>query len=442
MTAVGWPGARRRSARGSGRRTRPVLRIGGAGTALWRSPTTSYYLVGGATLLLLGLGLVMVLSASTVFSLRDSANSDGGLTPFSNFRRQMMFAAVGLVGAFVASRLPVRWLRRLSWPAFVASLGLMLLPLVPSLQRSQGGNAGWVHVAGFTFQPSEFAKLGLALWLGAVLAAKGPLLRQWRHALMPAMVGAGAVLALVMYGHDLGTALIIAALLAGALWVAGVPASLFTAVAALGVATAAFFVVLSPNRAHRVLSFLGMGDGPVDPQGVGLQGRVALEALGSGGLSGVGLGASAEKWLYLPEAHNDFIFAIIGEELGLLGTLLVLALYALLAVGFTRIVKRHPDPFVKIATAAIGAWIIGQAFVNIGVVIGVLPVIGVTLPLFSTGGSSLIATLIALGIVVAFARTEPGAAEALAARRGTVRRSLAVLAPRLGTPVAGRGGRG
>ena len=179
------------------------------------------------------------------------------------------------------------------------------------------------------------------------------------------------------------------------------------------------------------MSFLGLAE--ADPSGAGFQTRHGLWGLGTGGLSGVGLGASREKWSYLPEAHNDFIFAIIGEELGLLGTLLVLALFGGLALGMFRIVRRHTDPFVQIATAAVATWILAQALVNIGVVIGLLPVIGVPLPLVSAGGSAMISTLIAIGVLLAFARSEPGAAQALATRRGVVRRSLAVV---------GRGRRG
>jgi len=149
--------------------------------------------------------------------------------------------------------------------------------------------------------------------------------------------------------------------------------------------------------------------------------------LATGGVSGVGLGQSAEKWSYLPAAHNDFIYAILGEELGLVGTLLVLGLFALLAFAMIRIMRRHPDPFVKITTAAVFAWVVGQAAVNIAVVIGLAPVIGVPLPLVSAGGSALIMTMAALGLVLSFARTEPGAAEALAARASVVRRSLAVI---------------
>jgi cell division protein FtsW len=152
-----------------------------------------------------------------------------------------------------------------------------------------------------------------------------------------------------------------------------------------------------------------------------------LWGLATGGWWGIGLGASREKWSYLPAAHNDYIFAIIGEELGLVGTLLVLGLFALLGLAMSRIIRRHPDPFVGVTTAAISVWIVGQALINIGVVIGLAPVIGVPLPLVSAGGSALIMTMAAIGVLISFARQEPGAAEALAARPGVVRRSLAVL---------------
>ena len=408
-----------RTARGTtATTTRAAARI-----AAWSSPATSYYLIGGATILLLLLGLVMVLSSSTVYSLRDTDS------PFTGFLNQAKFALVALPIAFGISRLRVSVFRRLAWVGMAGAGALQLLLLVPSLRLSKGGNASWIVLGGQNLQPSEFAKLGLAIWLGAVLAAKGPLLRQWSHVLFPAVVVAGGFLGLVLYGNDVGTALILIVLIGGALWVAGVPTAMF-AVAGTGVTAVVFFLVyFSPNRRGRIADFLGMGE--ADPMGVGLQPRHALQGLGTGGISGVGLGASREKWLWLPEAHNDFIFAIIGEELGLLGTLLVLALFTALAIGLTRVIRRHPDPFVKITTAAIGTWIIGQALVNIGVVIGLVPVIGVPLPLVSAGGSALVTTLAALGVVLAFARSEPGAADALVARRGTVRKSLAVIAPRL-----------
>ncbi|MFV0427488.1 MAG: FtsW/RodA/SpoVE family cell cycle protein [Beutenbergiaceae bacterium] len=418
-------------------RPRPARAIASWRTAIWASPTTSYYLVAGAALLLLVLGLVMVLSASMVDSLNDSAAAGEGFNPFRDFRDQIIFAAIGLPLAFIASRFRPEWFRRLAWLGLVGALGLQLLLFVPSLSRTVGGNSNWVDLGPITFQPSEFAKLGLAIWLGAVLATKGKLLRQWRHALVPAVLVAAMFLAFVLRGHDLGTALILMALVAGALWVAGVPASLFLLLGSFAAATATFLVFSSVSRRNRVLQFLGM-NAESNPLGADFQPRLGLEALGSGGISGVGLGASRIKWRGLPAAADDYIFAIIGEELGLLGALLVIGLFLMLALGLSRVIKRHPDPFAKITTAAIGAWIIGQAFVNIGVVIGLLPVIGVPLPLVSAGGSSLITTLVALGVVLSFARSEPGARQAFAARRGSVRRSLAVLAPRLGASSATR----
>ncbi|MFD1504115.1 cell division protein FtsW [Georgenia yuyongxinii] len=384
----------------------------------------SYYLVAGGALLLLAIGVVMVLSASTIESIRDN---DGN--PYAEFVGQAKFVLIGLPLGIAASRVPVEWYRRLAWPAFIGALGLQMLIFSP-LARGQGGNVNWIYLPGVgqTVQPSEFLKLALALWLGLVLARKGRLLADWRHVLLPGIVGAGAAVGLVMAGHDMGTVLVIVALVAGAYFVAGLPLRWFGVAGVLGAGAMAFLVALSPSRVNRVMSFLGASE--ADPSGVGFQTRHGLWGLGTGGVSGIGLGASREKWSYLPEAQNDFIFAILGEELGLLGTLVVLGLFAVLALGMFRVVRRHRDPFAQITTAAIATWILAQALVNIGVVIGLLPVIGVPLPLVSAGGSAMISSLMAIGVVLAFARTEPGAARALASRKGVVRRSLAVVGGR------------
>ncbi|GAA1624112.1 putative lipid II flippase FtsW [Georgenia ruanii] len=384
----------------------------------------SYYLVGGATLLLLAIGVVMVLSASTIESIR--AN-DGN--PYADFLGQVKFVVVGLPLGLAASRVPLEWYRRLAWPALLGAVVMQLLIFTP-LKRGQGGNVNWIYIPGVgqTVQPSEFLKLALALWLGLVLARKGRLLADWRHVLVPGALGCLLAVGLVLAGHDMGTVLVMVALIAGAFFVGGLPLRWFGVAAVAGAGAAAFFVAISPSRVTRIMSFLGAGD--ADPTGVGFQTRHGLWGLGTGGVSGVGLGASREKWSYLPEAQNDFIFAVLGEELGLLGTLVVLGLFAVLAMGMFRIVRRHKDPFAQIATAAIACWILAQALINIGVVIGLLPVIGVPLPLVSAGGSAMISTLMAVGVVLAFARSEPGAARALASRRGVVRRSLAVVGGR------------
>lgn len=390
----------------------------------WESPTMTYYLVAGTTVLLLAIGLVMVLSASTVDSLRIT----DGQTAFQGFFSQAKYALIALPAFLAVTRMKPEWLKKLAWPLILGTGAMQLLLLVPGFQVGKGGNAAWVVIAGQNFQPSEFAKFGLAIWLGAVLAAKGPLLKDWRHVLIPGALVSAYMLATVLYTKDLGTALLFIILIAGAFWVAGVPSIMF-AVAGMAMAgLVAVFVFTSGNRMHRIGQFLGQGE--ADPLGTDLQPLRALQGLGTGGLSGVGLGASRSKWEYLPEADNDFIFAIIGEELGLLGSLVVLLLFLVLAVGMMRIIKRHPDPFAKITTAAIAAWILGQAMINIASTIGLLPVIGVPLPLISAGGSSLITTMAALAVVIAFARTEPGCAQALRTRSGTIRKTIAVLAPR------------
>lgn len=404
---------------------RPSLLAGtrSAVRSAWDAPVTSYYLIGSVTLVLVALGLVFVLSSSTVSSLADTADAAGGRTPFGELLGQLQFAAMGLIGCFIVSRMPVRALQLLAWPVFLGSLGLQLLPL--AFGYGSGGNYAWVQLGPISFQPGEFAKVGLALWLGAMLAAKRHQLGQFRHAILP-IAGAGLMVGLqVVITKDLGTALVLGALVAGALFVAGLPLRVFTILGVAGLSVVAFFATMGESRTARIMALFNPE--ALDSNGLGLQTKYSLAALGTGGFSGVGLGGSRTKWLYLPEADNDFILAIIGEELGLLGTLLVLVLVALLLVGLTRVVLRHPNPFAAITAAAVGAWIGAQALVNIGVVVGLLPVIGLPLPLISSGGSSLIATLIALGMVLAFAREEPGAKEALAARRGVVRRSFGVM---------------
>jgi cell division protein FtsW len=384
----------------------------------WNSAVTSYYVLAGATALLLVLGLVMVLSSSSIDSLAD------GRSPYAEFLDQTKFALVGLPLLVILARMPVAKLRALAWPALLGATAFQALVFTP-LGHGQGGNRNWVRLPGFYAQPSEVIKLALALWLGAVLARKLPLLGNWKHALIPAVPVAAFAIGVVLLGHDLGTALVLILLVFGALWVAGVKLRMFVVPVIAAAAVAVPLVVLSDNRSDRVAAWLSAGT--CDVTNDCYQAQHGIWALATGGWGGLGLGQSREKWSYLPEAHNDFVFAIIGEELGLLGTLLVLVLFGLLAFAMVRVIRRHPDPFVRTATGAICCWIVGQALVNIAVVVGLLPVIGVPLPLVSAGGSALIMTMAALGVVLAFARSEPGAAEALAARPSVLRRSLAVL---------------
>lgn len=403
----------------AGTTVKPARPVREAWAGQWNSPVTSYYLMIGATTLLLVLGLVMVLSSSAVDALQE------GDSPYSVFLDQAKFALMGLPVMMVAAHLRPSFFKRFAWLGLFGAIGLQLLIFTP-MARGVMGNTNWVYIdgIGITIQPSELAKVALAVWLGVILGRKAALLGSWQHALVPAVPVAGVVIALVLGGNDLGTAMVLMLLVAGAMFVAGVPVRMF-AVAGAGVLLAVAALVLgSENRKARILATFS---GDCDTTSACYQVQRGLEGLGTGGVTGVGLGAGREKWSYLPEAHNDFIFAVIGEELGLLGGLLVLGLFAILGVGMVRVVRRHPDPMVKVTTAALASWIVGQALINIGVVTGLVPVIGVPLPLVSAGGSALVATMLGLGIVIAFARDEPGAREALATRPSVVRRSIAVV---------------
>lgn len=423
-------GAARAARPRSGQPSRPVtFRDHGAAArsrlGQWNSAVTSYYLLTGATAILVVLGLVMVLSSSSVESLADDKS------PYAEFAKQAQFALIGIPLLWLASRLPVRLYKGAGWLALGGAAFLQLLVFTP-LGVRVNGNLNWLEIGPIRGQPSEVAKVALALWLGVVLARKKALLPEWKHALIPVVPVAGALIGLVLLGKDLGTALVMILLVAGAMFIAGVPMRIFGAASVVAAVAVALLAQGSDNRMTRIASWMSASCDPTKECYQTLHGTFGLA---TGGWWGLGLGASREKWSYLPEAHNDFIFAILGEELGLVGTLLVLVLFALLALAMIRVIHRHPDPFVKITTAAIAFWIIGQALINIGVVIGLAPVIGVPLPLVSAGGSALIMTMIALGIVISFARSEPGAAQALAARPSVLRRSLAVIGrPRLGPP--------
>ena len=391
--------------------------IGTSGRLLDR-PLTSYHLIVGCTSLLLALGLVMVLSASSVLAYRQSHDS------LSIFQKQAIWAAVGVPAMWSVSRMPVRWFRIAAVPLLIGALGLLCLVLVPGVGYSVNGNQNWINFGGpFRIQPSEAAKLALVIWSADVLARKAKLLSQWRHLLVPMLPVTGMLLLLVMLGNDLGTDIILMAIAGAILFVVGAPGRLFALLGTGAVAGVVFLSVTAPHRLDRFQSWLHPN---ADSLGTGYQAIQGRFALGSGGWWGLGLGAGREKWGWLPEAHTDFIFAVIGEELGLIGTLAVLVLFALVIYAGIRIALRSDDLFVRLAAGGATAWITVQALVNIGAVLGLLPIAGVPLPLVSYGGSALLPTLVALGMLLAFARVEPGARAALAARRpGPVRRLLA-----------------
>ncbi len=364
----------------------------------------------------------MVFSASSVESLLADQAS------YTVFLRQLLFAVVGGLGAALASRLDVRWWKRLAFPMLVVSVAL-LAAVIP-FGKMINGNRNWLALGPVQVQPSEFAKVALVLVGAMIFANKSARMTSLLHVVLPYLVPISAiVLALVLAGHDLGTAMVFLVIIAAVLAVAGAPKRIFAIGALFAAAGVAFLVAGSNNRMDRIGNFFNPAC-QSDPDGYCGQSVHGMYALADGGWWGVGLGASKEKWEWLSEAHNDFIFAIIGEELGLPGTLMILALFAVLAWACYRLVSRTQDRFVRIAGVGIMAWLLGQAIINIGAVIGLFPVIGVPLPLVSAGGSSLVTTLLALGILLSFARNEPGCSSLLAARPSMLRRSLAVLPSR------------
>jgi cell division protein FtsW len=316
-----------------------------------------------------------------------------------------------------------------SVPLLAGAILLQVLVFVPGVGVSVNGNRNWIQVAGQQVQPSEFAKVALVLFGATVLTKKRRKLGEFLHVVIPLIVPAGGLLlALVLGGKDLGTGLVLLAIIAGMLFAAGVPARMFLVAGAASAVLAAGMSLTSANRMGRIQTWL---DGCTDPDKC-FQTAHGQYALADGGWLGVGLGASRQKWQWLPEAHNDFIFAIIGEELGLSGTLVIIGLFALIGFACYRLVCGTDDFFIRVATAGVMVWILAQATINIGAVIGLLPVIGVPLPLVSSGGSALVTTLFGLGMLLSFARHEPGCRKALAARPGVVRRSLAVMPVRRG----------
>ncbi|AXI77085.1 putative lipid II flippase FtsW [Peterkaempfera bronchialis] len=377
-------------------------------------PLTAYYLILGSSLLILVLGLVMVFSASQITALRN------GLPVLFFFGKQLVAAVIGCGLMLVAARLPIAVHRALAYPLLLGSIFLMALVAIPGIGVEINGNRNWISFGLFQLQPSEFGKLALVLWGADLLARKQKtrMLDQWKHLLVPLVPGAVFLVMLIMVGGDMGTAMILVALLFGLLWMAGAPLRLFAGAAGIAVVMAATLIVLVPHRLDRINCVGVTQTGPDQPCWQAVHG---LYALASGGLFGSGLGAGVEKWGQLPESHTDFIFAVTGEELGLAGTLSVLALFAALGYAGIRVAGRTKDPFVRYAAGGATTWIMAQAVINIGAVLGLLPIAGVPLPLFSYGGSALLPTLFAIGMLLCFARSEPGARAALAARGSTSR---------------------
>ena len=424
------PGARSRRAPGSGAVidgrgmvSRALARVGLGPTAGLRDPRLSpapdagllprrergrgsavlSFRPGGFVLLLaliavlVVIGLVMVLSASSVEALRQYGSS------WYFFKRQLMWVTLGSTAMAVTMRMDYRWWRRMAGPLLCTCCFMLLVVLVPGIGVRVGGSSRWLGFGAWRVQPSELAKLAMALYCADLLARRRDRMRDLRVTLRPILVVLFVVAMLVMRQPDMGTTLVLASIVVSILFVAGTPLPALVGTLALGAAGAFALGMTASYRRARLLSFLHPWS---DRSNTGYQLVQSIVGLASGGVAGVGLGASRAKWGFLPNAHTDFIFAIVGEELGLLGSLLVVALFAALAVLGVRAAARAPDRFGVLLGTGITAWLVGQAVINIGTVVGILPVTGVPLPFVSFGGSSLVIAMGAVGILLNIARNE------------------------------------
>ncbi|SHM35756.1 cell division-specific peptidoglycan biosynthesis regulator FtsW [Cryptosporangium aurantiacum] len=380
------------------------VRYVGAVTGLLRRPMASYYALLASTGLLLGLGLIMVLSASSIDSYANSGSA------FTVFTKQLTFALIGIPAFWLALRLPMRVWPLLGWPLVV--LATILLMLLPFLGKEVNGATLWLDFGFIQIQPVEVAKLALVLWGAAVLVRKRPLLTEWRHLAVPLLAGSVVLFGLVGL-EDFGGMILLLFILIALLWTAGVRFRVFATLGAIGVVGLVPLIAGNPERISRLTTFTDPFAHQDDDAYQLVRG---FYSLGSGGWWGLGLGQSREKWGNLPEAHNDFIFAVIGEELGVLGCLVVVGLFAVLTWAGMRIASRVDDPFRRLVASAGTVWLAGQALVNMGGVVGLLPITGVPLPLISAGGSSLVLTMFVIGMLASFARHEPEAVLALHAR--------------------------
>jgi cell division protein FtsW len=393
-------------------------------------PLSSYYLLIASSGLLLLIGLTMVFSATSVEAFAKNGNA------FSEISSQAVFALLGLVAFWVCQRLPAQTLRTLG--KYVMGTAIVLLTILAVLHalKSAGiaksglgpikSDLNWLLIGPVQMQPGEIAKVGMVLWGADVIARKGPKLGHWRELAMPLFPVIGLLFVLVGY-NDLGTMLVLLSLIVGLLWAAGVRMRFFAALGVLGLAGVGLLIAAASRgagsgaagasnyRLERLTSFLTpLNECDIDKACYQIiQGRSAIF---EGGWFGVGLGKGALKWGWVPEAENDFIFSIVAEELGVVGCAVVLALLSVLAYTGFRIARRSQDPFRRLAASAITTWLVAQAVINMGGVVGLLPITGLPLPFISAGGTALVVTLAAIGMLASFARAEPDAARALNAR--------------------------
>lgn len=403
----------------SGRSARPLAAWAALLRGLLARPLASYYLLISSAGLLLIVGLVMVFSATSLEAYATHGNA------FSSIEKQAISALIGFAAFWACQRLPARTYRWLARPGLIAAFVLLIvldvLALLAEANVLSDPKLGplradelWLYLGPLQLQPSELAKIAFVVWAADVLVRKGALAARWRDLSRPLFPVAGLLFLLVGY-NDLGTMLCLVVMFVGVLWAAGVRLQVLGgmfAFAAVGV----LLLIKMPGVGYRQERLEAFIDPSAHAQGMAYQAMEGLFAISNGGWFGVGLGRARLKWGWLPNGHNDFIFAVIAEELGVVGCLVVLGLFAVLAYTGLRIARRVPGTFRRLVAAGITVWLAGQATINLGGVVGLLPITGLPLPLISDGGSALVVTMAMIGVLASFARAEPDAAHALHAR--------------------------
>ncbi|HEY2698343.1 MAG TPA: putative peptidoglycan glycosyltransferase FtsW [Pseudonocardiaceae bacterium] len=372
-------------------------------TAWLGRPLASFHLILGVFGLLTAIGLVMVASASPIVSLQQSAHGTG--SAYALFKKQLAFALLGLLVFWVGVRIPLHKIRALSGFAVSGTIALLMAVLVVHTNKR-----GFLPLGPLAFQPVELAKLSLALWGAHVLVKKKAMLHQYRHLLVPVVPVGLLMLTLVILQPDFGSTVTLGIVLLSLLWFIGAPMRLFVSIVVGAVGGGIALSVGALYRSARWTAFLHPTQ---DTLGLNYQATEGKYALADGGLFGQGLGQGAAKYGYLPNVHTDFIFALIGEELGFVGCALVLGLFVLLAIAGMRIAMRNIDPWIKVVAGTLTTWLIVQAAINIGCVLSLLPDTGIPLPMISYGGTSLVVTMLVFGLLANCARHEPESVAAL-----------------------------
>ncbi|MCC6959987.1 MAG: putative lipid II flippase FtsW [Dehalococcoidia bacterium] len=339
------------------------------------------------------IGFVVVYSSSFVRALVDFGD------PYHFLVRQMVWAAAGAIALVIMARTDYRRLRPLAVPIMALTIGLLIVVLAIGVKG--GGAQRWIGVGELTIQPAEFAKIAVIIYLAAWLASKGDEVRSFEHGLLPFVMIIGSVSVLILLQPNLGTTLIILIITVTMFWVAGASVGQMLALGTTGFVTLAFLATAAGYRADRLTAFFSA---EADPQGNGFQTLQALIALGNGGIHGLGLGASRAKFFYIPESHTDGVFAIVGEELGLIATIPIIALYMLLMFRGFQVARRARDEFGQLIATGITTWITIQALLNIGGITRTVPLTGVPLPFLSYGSNALASVLIAMGLLISISR--------------------------------------